>query len=336
VFIGQLKNKSSGNKIYKIIIFGLIISFFSVTKALASQNPPIFIIAKIDNQVITNIDLINRYRVVLKMSKIQFKLQLEKQIALNKIQQKIIDQTLQIRQARSLQKTIDEQRFQKAQAEIADGFQKTPQQLREFFKQQLVSYESFKQGLQAQLLWSDIIKKVIASKIKVNQSEIDELLELRKIKANIEKYFIAEIFIPFDHKNNDVDSKDLATKLSEELKKGKNFIDIVKQFSRSPTAEFGGEIGWVGSGDVDDRIYEGIIRTKPEEVSAPILMDDGYYLFKVINKKTFSTLTEQDSNQIKNIIFSKKLQLLAKSYLMDLRKKSYIEINQQKLADLKF
>ena len=270
------------------------------------------------------------------MSKIQFKLQLEKQIVLNQILQKMIDETLQIREARSLEITIDEQSFQKAQAEIADGFQKTPQQLREFLKQQLVSYESFKQGLQAQLLWSDIIKKVIASKIKVNQSEIDELLELRKIKANIEKYFIAEIFIPFDHKNNDVDSKDLATKLSEELKKGKNFIDIVKQFSRSPTAEFGGEIGWVGSGDVDDRIYEGIIRTKPEEVSAPILMDDGYYLFKVINKKTFSTLTEQDSNQIKNIIFSKKLQLLAKSYLMDLRKKSYIEINQQKLADLKF
>lgn len=322
--------------IYKVLILSLIILIAPITNSLAFQNLPISIIAKVDNRVITNIDLMDRYRVVLKMSKIQLIGQQEKQIVLNQILQKMIDEELQIKEAETLKIALDEEKFAQAQLEVARNSYKNLQQFISSFDQQSISYPSFAKQLQSQILWSDIIKKVVVPKIKVNQPEVVELLELRKIKTDIEKYFIAEIFIPITYKvdGDYIDSKDLALKLMDELKKGKNFNNIVKQFSRSPTAEFNGEIGWVGSGDVDDRIYNAVSKIKSGEVSNPVLMDDGYYLFKVVKKKTFSTLTAQDSNQIENIIFGKKLQLMAKSHLMDLRKNAYIEIDKKGLENL--
>ncbi len=190
--------------------------------------------------------------------------------------------------------------------------------------------------MQAQLLWSDVVRKAVAPKVKISQSEINELLELRKINTEIDKFFLAEIFIPFDYKNQEdvIDSKELAFKLSNDLQNGKNFTSFVKQFSRSPTAEFNGEIGWVGVGDVDRKIYQAISKAKIGDVTNPILMGDGYYIFKVTNKNSFTTLTEQDLEQVKNVIFNKKLQLLAKGYLMNMRKGAYIEIDKKAIAEM--
>ena len=307
------------------------------TKSLAATSQPISIVAKVDNQIITNIDLIDRYWLVLKMSKIQLSGPQERQIVISQILQKMIDEELQTKEAKALEIVADTEKLDQAIDEIAKNFYQTPAQLEKSLNQQSLSYESFLKQVQAQLLWSDVIKKSIANKVKVNQSEIDELLEFRKIKADVEKYFLAEIFIPFAYKNdsNTIDSKELANKLFNELKKGKNFNNIVKQFSRSPTAEFNGEIGWVGVGDVDNKVYQAVSKVKVGEISSPIQMEDGYYLFKVVNKRTFSTLTEQDLEQVRGIIFGKKLQLLSKSHLMDLRKSAYIEIDKEILLDIK-
>ncbi len=350
MFIRQLKNRfwpgskkticiknllESVHKFFFLTI--LIVLILPFNKTFASQNKTqIIVIAKIDNRVITNLDLIDRYKLVLEMSKINLSGAQEKRIVLGQILQKMIDEELQIKEASTLGINLDQQKFDQAQAEVSKTLHQNPKQLISFFKHRSISYASFSRQLEAQILWSIFITASVAPKTKVSQSEINELLELRKIKSDIEKYFIAEIFIPFEYKNDgkSVDSKDLSFKLFDEFKKEKNFDNIVKQFSRSPTAEFNGEIGWIGVGDVDVRIYKAVSQTKLNEVSVPVLMDDGYYLFKVINKKTFNSLTSQDIEQVKNIVFNKKLQLMARSRMMDLRKNAYIEIDRQSLSEL--
>ncbi len=347
MFIRQLKNSVEAYKISSVdtyhftsiaaffAIFSIIFSIVFLASpnpiAFASQNQNIFVIAKVNNQAITNIDLINRYNLVLKISKIKFTNKQEKQIVLNQILQKMIDEELQIKEAATIGAPLEQNKLDQSIAEIAQIWGVNPKHIKSFFAKNSLSYDSFLKQMQAQLLWSEVIKKAVAQKVKISQSDIDELLELRKINANIEKFFLSEIFIPNDYKSQEdvVDSKNLAFKLFNELKNGGNFNNFVKQFSRSPTAEFNGEIGWVGDGDVDQKIYQEVIKTKVGNATNPILMTDGYYLFKVSNKQSFSSLTPQDLEQVKNIIFNKKLQLLAKGYLMNLRKNAYVEIDKK-------
>jgi peptidyl-prolyl cis-trans isomerase SurA len=290
-------------------------------------------VAKVDNQVITNLDLSDRLSVITKMSKIKIGSKQEKDVIIRQILQKMINEKLHNKEAKTLGIGLNEEKLYQVKSEISQGYNASPEELDSIFQQESIPYQSFLRQIKAQILWSDIVRKTIVPTIKVSQSEIDELLELRKIKTNIDKYFISELFIPFIHKNDNksINSKTLAFKLFKEIEKGKNFNDITKQFSQSPTAEFNGEIGWVGSGDVDDKIYKAILRTKIGKTSRPVLMEDGYYLFKVSKKQSFSTLTDEDKEQINNIIFSQKLQLRAKSRLMDMRKNSYIEIDKKAL-----
>jgi peptidyl-prolyl cis-trans isomerase SurA len=341
VFINQLKNKI---KLCQIISnFGrtaflatFLITFLASLNTFAASNPQIFVVAKVDNHAITNVDLINRYNLVLKISKIKFANQQERQIVLNQILQKMIDEELQIKEALALEIIVDQKKLDQGVAEISKSWHQNPKQISGFLAKNSLSYDSFIKQMKAQLLWPEIVRKAVSPKIKISQSEINELLELRKINSEIDKFFLSEIFIPSDYKNQEdaLDGKELAFKLFNELQNGKNFNNFVKQFSRSPTAEFNGEIGWVGKGDVDNKIYQAVSTTKVGDVTSPVLMRDGYYIFKVNQKNSFSTLTEQDLDQVRNVIFNKKLQLLAKGYLMNLHKNSYIEIDKKALSGL--
>lgn len=302
--------------------------------SFSANQSSIVILAKVNNHIITNIDLAERYKLVSGISKVKFNSPQEKQIIFNQLLKTMIDEELQTEEAKAVEVELDQEKFNQGLKDFAKSQNKTVSQFQESLKAKGISYQNFLKEMQSQVLWSQVIRKVVVPKIKVSQSEIDELLELRKIKSDIRKLSISEIYLPFDYKNGSdaIDSKTLAFKLYDELKNGKNFKNIVKQFSRSATAEFDGEIGWVGKGDVDGRIYQSISNLKPGEVSSPVLMDDGYYLFKVNDQKIMSVLTDQDLDQVKNIIFNKKLQLYSKSYLMDIRKKAYIEIDWQKLS----
>jgi peptidyl-prolyl cis-trans isomerase SurA len=324
------------NFIRAILFFiAFLATSLNFTNSFASSNP-VFVIAKVGNQAITNIDLINRYNLVLKISKIKFVSKQERQIVLNQILQKMIDEELQIKDASTIGAALEQNKLDQLVVEFSKSRNVNPKNIKGFFASNSLSYDSFFKQLQAQTLWSEVIRKAVAQKVKISQSDIDELLELRKINASIEKFFLSEIFIPNNYKNNKdvVDSKNLASKLFSELKNGGNFNDFVKQFSRSPTAEFNGEIGWVGDGDVDQKIYQEVLKTKVSSVTNPILMADGYYIFKVSNKRSFSSLTSQDLEQVRNIIFNKKLQLLAKGYLMNLRKNAYIEIDKKAILGI--
>lgn len=312
----------------------ILLASFNCQNSFADQK--IFIVAKVNNQIITNLDLLDRYHLISSISKIKFNSSQEKKVVFNQLLNAVIEEELQIAEAGRLEIKLDQDKFDQALSKVAKSQGKNVGQLESSFKSKLISYQNFLKQLQSQILWSQIVNAVLTPKIKVSQAEIDELLEFRKIESSITKSFLSEIYIPFNYKNGDdeIDSKSLAIKLSSELKKGKDFKTLVKQFSRSATSEFDGEIGWVGEGDVDTKIYQAIAKLKTGNVSDPVLMGDGYYLFKISDQKTFSTLTNQDLEQIKNIIFNKKLQLSAKSYLMDLKKKAYIEINNNNLNSL--
>jgi hypothetical protein len=46
----------------------------------------------------------------------------------------------------------------------------------------------------------------------------------------------------------------------------------------------------------------------------------------LLETKTETKIADQDLNAARNVIFSKKLQTLAKGNLMDIRKKAFVEI----------
>ena len=87
----------------------------------------------------------------------------------------------------------------------------------------------------------------------------------------------------------------------KKLTKTQKFADVVKKFSMSPDAAFGGSYGWVDQDSNDD--LEKLFKSKVGEVIGPIKLPDGYHLFKIEQRrtrrqKTFEEVKEQTKSDV--------------------------------------
>ncbi|HET7712074.1 MAG TPA: peptidylprolyl isomerase, partial [Thermoanaerobaculia bacterium] len=64
-----------------------------------------------------------------------------------------------------------------------------------------------------------------------------------------------------------------------------SFEELSSQHSRVPNAKRGGEIGYVGRGEIPKAFEEEIFRLKPGEISGVIRTDAGFHLFKVEERR---------------------------------------------------
>jgi peptidyl-prolyl cis-trans isomerase SurA len=309
-----------------IFVFYATTSIFAANnyiKKLSLQNS---IIAKINNRAITKSELNDRYNFVIITSKINIKNTQDKKILESQILDKMIDEELIRQEAKNLKIESNASELMEAIDEIAFQQKKNSQQLKFFFLNQGLSFENYLKQVESEILWSKIISEVLRSKVKVSEVEIKEFFEQQKFNISVKKFLIAEILIS----NNQSPIKDnllLAKKLVEELRNGANFKSILQNFSTGGFDEHEGEIGWVWQSDIDAKIYDAIFKLTKNSYSDPVLLSDGYHIFKILDVKTDTKVEDQDLISARNIIFSRKLQITAKGYLMDVRRKSFIEIS---------
>lgn len=315
------------NVIFRFAIFTIISLVFFTKPSFANS----FVVAKINSKVITNLELTDRYKFVLLSSQMNVISDQDKKSLLNQIIDKMVDEELIRQEADSLKIAVTNDEIQDAIELVALRQKKNAVQFKLSLIQNGVFFENYAKQIESELLWSKIISEVLRSKVKITESETKEFFEQQKFDINVKKLFIAEIFIPKDEDSSN-HAASISRKLVSELRNGADFRNIVKQFSRdSLSAEHHGEIGWVSQKDIDKKIYEEVSKLKNGEYSDPILLTDGYYIFKLIESKVETKIEDQDLNVARNNIFMRKLQNVAKGYLMDLRKRAFVEIDRERL-----
>jgi peptidyl-prolyl cis-trans isomerase C len=82
-----------------------------------------------------------------------------------------------------------------------------------------------------------------------------------------------------------VNDEKLAADLLARLRKGEDFGAISAEHSRAPNAKRGGEIGYVGRGDLPKMFEDVIFRMQPGAVSDVIRTDSSFHIFKVEDRR---------------------------------------------------
>jgi peptidyl-prolyl cis-trans isomerase SurA len=305
--------------IFIIISFFFAFSSFAATSSKNYQKN--FIVAKVNNKAITNSELDDRYQFVVKVSKIKIEKPSDKKLLLSQILDKMIDEELIRQEAANLKIEVSREEFDQSLEILALQQKKSLPQFKSFFKKNGLSFDNYLKQIESEIMWSKITSSVMRSKVVVTDVEIREFFEQYKFNTDIKKFLISELLI--SHSEN---SLKFASKLVEELRQGADFENLVKQFSASISAENQGKIGWVSKSDLDIKIYNSVSKLQKGGYSNPVQMFDGYRIFKLLDTKIETDIAEQDVAKARNLIFTKKLQTFAKGYLMDLRKKSFVEI----------
>jgi len=305
------------------IIKTLLLSYFFCVvfaDAFAKQN---FIIAKVNNSAITNIELNDRYNFIIKSVGIKVKDEEEKQAILAQILDKIIDEELIRQDAKKYEISNKDEEVSEAVELLAIKNGNSLEKLQKSFHRNGFSYQNYLSQVSSEILWSKVVSNIIKPRVKVGDFEVKEFLEQQKYNIEFKKFDISEIVISNKKKN----SKFLADKIYKELQGGSNFKEFVRQFSSGYSASQNGQIGWVYKSDIDPKIYNAIGSLKINKYSKPVLLADGFHIFKLNNMKSEIKIPKEAMSVAKNAIFSRKLQNASKSHLINLRKKSFIEID---------
>ncbi len=326
------------NKIWHSISFLIIVTFVSLAsgQCLAQSNTTLsnnFVIAKVGNSVITNYQLLDRFRLVLHSARIKsIKSSIEKDNFLRQLVDRMIDEEIIRQEAQNLKIAVSNEELELAVENAALQQKLNPHQLKINLSQHNISFDRYLRQIESDLLWSKIITQIIKPRLNIADAELREYLEQRNISADIRKFHLAQIFIS-DSNYLQQDPLLIANKIVAELRTGADFKNMAKQFSQASLfVEDGGDMGWVSQSDMDQKIYSAVVKLRKGGYSDPVMIGDGYHIFKLIDSSVEPFISEDDAKIAQITISTKKLQAMAKGYLSDLRRRIFVEIQNDKIS----
>jgi peptidyl-prolyl cis-trans isomerase SurA len=121
--------------------------------------------------------------------------------------------------------------------------------------------------------------------VQVGETDIDQAIEQRAANAGETEYLLGEIYLPIGRDGDRQVILAQAEKLVDELLKGAPFTAIARQFSRGPTAEQGGDIGWNRLDQLNNQLADTVKQMRVGSLSKPIPTRDGVYILALRDKR---------------------------------------------------
>ncbi len=222
--------------------------------------PPLYpetrIAAVVNDEVISVADLASRTRMVMLSTSIPDTPEARQRIAAQ-VLRTLVDEKLELQEAKRRNVTATKEEIDKAIASIAQQNNLKPEQLDDVLKTNGIDRDALVSQVTASIEWVKVIRQMASEIDPVSDQEIDDTLKRLKQNENTPEARVAEIFLAVDNPQQDDEVRALAERLIEQMKQGARFSAVAQQFSQSPTAAVGGDIGWVRPDRVEPALGEG-------------------------------------------------------------------------------
>jgi peptidyl-prolyl cis-trans isomerase SurA len=243
------------------------------------------IAAVVNNDIVTADDVDARLMLLMRTSGIPDTPQNRQQLQ-RRVLQQLIDEKLEMQEAKRYKVVASKDEVERALSNIESRNSMPKGGLDTYLKQAGVPRRTLVDQLTASIIWNKVVEGRYSSDVSVSDAEVND--ELARLKADIGKpqSHVAEIFLAIDNPTQEADVKSLADKLIQQIGHGAQFPAVAQQFSQSPSAATGGDIGWVTPSQFGPPLDDAIAKMKPGEMSYPIRTTAGYYILLLIDRRT--------------------------------------------------
>ena len=233
------------------------------------------IVVKVENEIITNIDIENEKKYLLFLNP---KLDQLNPIKINEIAKNSL--ITEIIKKKELEKIYDFKKTNNVIDVIEKNFLKVKNinnkdEFIQILNNKNIDYEMFKKKLQVEALWNQLIYNKHANNIRIDKKILRE--DILKQFANKKKryeYNLSEIFFNESINERLEDAKSKLEKSIDEI----GFENTANIYSISNTSKNGGLIGWVNELQLSAIIKKNIILLNANEVTKPIKIKNGYLI----------------------------------------------------------
>ena len=283
----------------KVLFISFFLLLFSNVNAIENK-----ILIKVDNKIITSIDIFKETQYLIAINKDIKKLSKNKifEIAKNSLIKKTIKQNeiLKFVKDINLDEKFTDELIKSNSLKL--GFSS----LNDFQKHLMnfdIKIETLRERLTTEVLWNELIVKKYSNQLTIDKERIKR--EILSNGKKIKSYLLSEIVFNLLMGSN-IEEK--FKKIENEISKN-GFDNAALIYSISDSSSSGGKLGWIKETSLNKVIKEKIVNLKKGQHTQPIIISSGFLLLKVEDIKIIDQQLDLQKEVEKRIISEKNQQL---------------------------
>jgi len=298
----------------RLFLYLVFLFFFCVNSSFSIENK---ILLKIENQIITSLDVNNEFKYLIalnpniKNSKREDILRLSKRsIIQEKIKKIEIEKNFNNPQ---IPQNILEQILQNVYSRIGlanlDDF-------KEYLIKNNVDFQNVKNKLEVEALWNELILIKFSSKVKVNEKNLRE--QINNNSKFLKSYLLSEISFEVSNLKN---LEDKFIEISDVIN-NEGFDFAALKYSVSPSSSLGGKLDWINESSLNKSIKFAIDNLEINDFTKPITVPGGFLILQVndIKNTKIEIDVEKELNKLKNYEKNNQLNQYSKIYFNKVKK----------------
>ena len=303
-------------KIYIILILNMV--------ALKSAQSEIFIVAKVNEEVITNLDVDFEKRYLISLNPNLKKLdknrisEYAKDSLINERIKKIeIEKRFKIVSNKTILSKVIEDIYSSIGISSLSEFES-------YLLQNNVDIERVKEKISIEIAWNNLIVNIYENEIEIDQNAMNKEIE-KFDEKKVDNLLLSEIVFTINEK------KELKSKY-EEIEKSINeigFGETARIYSLSDSKKSGGSLGWIYKNQLSEEIKDKLNNLNIGDFTKPIVASGGFLILKLEDIKSENIKIDRDAQLKKMIEFEKERQFTRFSTLYYKRIFNNAEINEK-------
>ena len=297
-------------KLFKAIF---VFYIFFLNQSTAIENKILF---KVNNQIITSIDVLNEINYLSLINSDFQKLDKQKIYEVSKnslIREKIkeIDLKKQFVELKLNEEYLNEL-FKNYSRRI--GFKNT-NDFRKEIKKNNIKIDSVIKKITIEAYWNQLMIDKFLKNVKINEANIKKELQNQKMQR---EYLLSEILFGLE-KNNELDNK---IKLIKKAISDEGFSKAALIHSISDTSNSGGKLDWINEASLNVKIKSALNNLEIGAHTEPILLPGGYLILKIndIKEVVKEINYEKEFEKIKREKTNEQLNIMSNLYFNKIKK----------------
>lgn len=250
--------------------------------------------ARVDDYVITDTEIRQRVALVLDANKVEPTPEELQQLRLQ-ILRNLIDETLQIQHARTLELTVTRDEVNQAYERVAtQNFGQSTKELNDYLAKIGSSPDSLKRQIEGELAWQRILQRNVQPFINVADEEVNEVLQRLNEAKGTEEYRVGEIYLAATPETEQAVVAQ-GRELLEQLEKGASFVALARTYSQASSAPVGGDLGFVRLAMLPGELGTVVRQMQVGQLVGPIKVPGGYSIVYLIDQRKVLTADPRDA-----------------------------------------
>jgi peptidyl-prolyl cis-trans isomerase SurA len=283
------------------------------------------IVAVVNNEAITSQDVAERVRLSIVATGLPDTPETQRRLAAQ-VLRGLIDERLQVQEARRLRLAASEAEIDRAFASVAERNRLDPEGLARTLRNLGVDPATFRQQIAAQIAWGKLVERELRPRVAIGREQVEQALAA--FDAESEELLLSEILLPVYAREQEAEALAEAQGLVQSIRGDVDFAALARQISAAPSAAEGGDLGWIRLGALRPEFRAALAGVGRGQVAPPVRGPEGVQIFLVRDRRSGGSGGDPAAREaeVRRRLEAEQLQRLADRRLRELRRRAFIDI----------